>query len=301
MLKIAYQKACMSYKFKNYSSFDDLKPQEILKLDRLLKEVRANTYTHRCKSYFRHIFQTPISFYQVRKLFHIAEQLNCVKIYSFYNQETGKNFWHCEFIQDIPYDFLIGLNFSDDVNIAQSKKNIKIELLKQEIKINSHQSLKALAKKIKVCYASAKQYYKYIKKNYPELKLIPKPKKPPRNLKQELFILQEENKKLREENSFLGQMYHQYQWFQKGAGIIYDPANDNWIREIKNLIYIGKNHEELTKQLISERDYYKNLSVNKLPYEALNAFDTYQDNPDNTDIGNACKKILYQNHYQNRP
>lgn len=248
----------MAYKFKKYLSLSELSLDCILKLNILIEKIKENSLTNKKKSWYRFIFNKPISFYEIKKLFHIAEQLGFIKTTCFFEPETQVNYWFCDYIKSIPNECLP--NFLDKkIALFEKKKAIKKELLKIQIQKNQHKTLKEIAKKINICYASAKVYYKELKAE--NLKLI-KAKKQAKKPKEII----RENEELKAENFRLKQIKHQYNWFKNQINIKHNELSDNWITDIKNLIFIGKNHKEYISQLISELDYYKKSSSNKYLY-----------------------------------
>jgi len=284
----------MSYKFKNYLSVYELSTEEIIKINRLIESVKANYLQNKRKSWYRHIFDNPISFYEIKKLFHIAEQLEFVETKCYYDREKNKNNWTCRYLQSLPGECLDKIKIYSPLPISKSKKNLKIDLVKNEIQLNPTIHLKQIAKNLNICYASIKQYYKIIKQNDANLIQFRKENQQDKLtiVKKNLAISKKENEEMAKELSFYKQMYHQYMWFQKESGVTYDPGNNNWIKEIKNLIYIGRNHKTFVEELITQRDHYKSLCSKKLPLPT-----SYEDTNDENLTHAQAMGYMFEKYY----
>ena len=241
---------------KKYQTLDELTLDSVLKIILLVKSIKDNFLQKKSKNWYRFCFHEPITYYEINRLFDIAEQLGFIKTFKRYDSILQKTEWNCEYLQDIPISKNIEM-FTEKMVFSKTKKNNNIKIIKKIFEENHNLSLKEVAKKMNISYASAKKYYSSLKKEGISFATSNTKFNKRNQLKEKIALLEKNNKELKEENLFLKEMYTQYKWFQEKLGINYNPSNEKWINEIKDLIFIGKNYKKIIIQLLEEKNKHK--------------------------------------------
>jgi len=252
---------------KEYKTIEDCSFDEKVLLNHLVETVKGNAGRQKHMNWYRYTFPKLISYYQIKKLFFIANALDFITVYSFYDDVKKKQYWNCKYNKSIPSEHL-DINFQNAVHLK--KQELKIQRLHKELLENTTQNLKEIAKKLKISYASAKSYFQVLKKKF-NLTL----KKTKKDTK-DFFV-------------------DSCKQIVENVGIIFEK--NSFLETLKENLLFALNSKELIEKLTYENKFYKEQFY-RSNYENKQNEEKVTDYR-NQDMGDAVNRFFVNRHYQN--
>lgn len=170
---------------KKYLKIEELSVDCLLKLNILIEEIRYNSSLNKQKNWYRFRFSNPITIYELKKLFFLAEKFGYILTESKIIEELKtdhvfklKKVWTCQYLKSLESHLLPQEKYQRQL-LPTNKKELKLKLVNDCFNQHPHFNIKEIANHLKISERTAHIYFNLLKINNPNIKKVPKVKEKP--------------------------------------------------------------------------------------------------------------------------